>query len=191
MSKDKTITCKQCGTELKAKAVACPNCGVAVKKKKPFYQRAWFIALCVVVVIAIASSAGSSDTPADPGVSGSQQGSVSTPVSQPEVEYIVCTADKMIDELDGNALKAENTYNDAFVEVTGRLEVIDSDGDYIAIGPVKESWSFNNITCYIKNDTQLQQVMDMSIDDKVTVRGQIKSVGEILGYDLNIIEIVE
>ncbi len=191
MSKDKTITCKQCGAELTAKAVACPKCGVAVKNQKPFYKRGWFIALCVVVVLAIIGSAGSSGepstTPTDPDVSTSQQGAV----SKPEIEYTVCTADDMIDLLDSNALKAENTYNDAYVEVTGRLANIDSDGDYISLDPIKDSWSFNRVMCYIKNDTQLQQVMDMSIGDKVTVRGQIKSVGEVLGYTLNIIEIVE
>lgn len=189
MSKEKTIICKQCGAELTAKAVACPKCGVATKSKKPFYKRGWFIALCVVIVIAAISSAGSSDEPATTPVDSSISASVSTPV--PEIEYTVCTADAMIDLLDSNALKAENTYNDAYVEVTGRLANIDSDGDYISLDPIKDSWSFNRVMCYIKNDTQLQQVMDMSIGDKVTVRGQIKSVGEVLGYTLNTIEIVE
>lgn len=187
MSQPKMINCKHCGTEIAAKAKVCPQCGG--KNPPPFYKRGWFIALCVVVVVAIVSSAASSNEPASTPVDPSVSASVSTPA--PVIEYTVRTADEMISLLDSNALKAENTYNDAYVEVTGRLRNIDSDGDYISLEPIKDSWSFNSIMCYIKNDTQLQQVMDMSIDDTVTIRGQIKSVGEVMGYSMNIIEIVE
>jgi len=96
-----------------------------------------------------------------------------------------------VDMLNSNAMKAENTYNDQYVEVTGRLSNIDSDGKYISIYPIKDQWAFTGVQCYIKNDVQKQQVMELSIDDKVTVKGKVISVGEILGYSLNIDEIVK
>ena len=184
MSKSKMINCKHCGAEIASKAKVCPQCGG--KNLPPVYKRGWFIALCVVIIVAAISSSGGSKAPSP---AGDSSGSASA--STIEVEYTVCTTDEMINLLDSNALKAENTYNDAYVEVTGRLSNIDSDGDYISLAPIKDTLSFNSVMCYIKNDTQLQQVIDMSVDDKVTVRGQIKSVGELMGYSLNIIEIVK
>ena len=185
MSKSKMINCKHCGAEIAAKAKVCPQCGG--KNKPPVYKRGWFIALCAIVVIAaISSSGGSESASSSP---NAEQPAVSTPAT--EIEYIVCTADKMIDDLDGNALKAENTYSNAYVELTGRLSNIDSDGDYISLAPIKNEWSFDSVMCYIKNDTQLQQVLEMSTGDKVTIRGQVKSIGEVMGYTMNIIEIVE
>ena len=182
--------CKHCGAEIAANAKSCPQCGG--KNKKPIYKRGWFIALCVIVVIAAVSSAGGGESTPAGGSSGDVSGSVSVvaPVEQ-EIVYTSCTVDEMMDMLDGNAMKAENTYNDQYVEVTGRLGNIDSDGKYISIYPIKNQWAFIGVQCYIKTDKQKQQVMEMSIDDKVTVRGQIKSVGEVMGYSLNIIEIVE
>ena len=192
MASNKMVKCKNCGEEIAAIAQVCPKCGVKVKK--PFYKRGWFIALCVVVVIAaVASSGGEKSAPAggtSGDVSAAGSASVAAPVEQ-EIVYTVCTVDEMMDMLNANAMKAENTYNDQYVEVTGRLGNIDSDGKYITLYPVKDQWAFLGVRCDLTNDTQKQQVMDMSIDDKVTVRGKITSVGEVLGFDLDINEIVK
>ena len=48
---------------------------------------------------------------------------------------------------------------------------------------------FQEIRCKIKSEDQLNTVMDMSKGDKITVKGQITSIGEVLGYDLDITEI--
>ena len=191
MGSNKMVKCKNCGEEIAAIAQICPKCGVKVKK--PFYKRGWFIALCVVVVIAVAASSGGEEGTTTGDVSGSASGaaSISTAAPVEEIVYTVCTVDEMVDMLDANAMKAENTYDDQYVEVTGRLSVIDSDGKYISLYPVKDKWAFQGVTCDLTNDGQKQQVMEMSIDDRVTVRGKITSVGEVLGFDLDIIEIVK
>ena len=192
----KMSTCKHCGAEIAANAKACPQCGG--KNKKPVYKRGWFIALCVIVVAAAVSSSGKEGNAPAGSVSGnagaSASASVSAVVSVPveeEIVYTVCKVDDMMDMLDNNAMKAENTYDDQYVEVTGRLSVIDSDGKYISLYPIKDEWAFTGVQCFIKKDEQKQQVMEMSMGDRVTVRGKITSVGELLGYQLNIIEIVE
>ena len=190
MSSKKMGVCKHCGAEIAVSAKTCPQCGG--KNKKPIYKRGWFIALCVIVVIAAVSSAGGEESKPAGGTTGSESASayVSTPAEQ-EIVYTVCSVDEMVDMLEANAMKAENTYNDQYVEVTGRLSNIDSDGKYISINPIKDEWAFTGVQCFIKKDEQKQQVMEMSKDDRVTVRGKITSVGELLGYQLNIIEIVE
>ena len=188
--------CKHCGAEIAANAKSCPQCGG--KNKKPIYKRGWFVALCVIVVAAAASSAGTAGNPPAggtsetevPSVSASVSAAVSAPVEE-EIVYTACKVDDMMDLLDNNAMKAESTYNDQYVEVTGRLSVIDSDGKYISLYPIKNEWAFTGVQCFIKKDEQKQQVMEMSMGDRVTVRGKITSVGELLGYQLNIIEIVE
>lgn len=192
MSSNKMSTCEHCGAEIAANAKSCPQCGG--KKKKPIYKRGWFIALCVIVVIAAVSSAGGEDEPtkaADVSADVSASASASVAVPEEEIVYTVCKVDEMMDMLSNNAMKAESTYDDQYVEVTGRLAVIDSDGKYISLFPIKDEWAFIGVQCYIKNDVQKQQVMEMSVDDRVTVRGKITAVGELLGYQMNIIEILE
>ena len=192
----KMSTCKHCGAEIAANAKSCPQCGG--KNKKPIYKRGWFIALCVIVVVAAVSSAGGEESTPAGGASGSEVPPVSVSTSaaasvpvEDEIVYTVCKVDDMMDMLNNNAMKAESTYDDQYVEVTGRLDVIDSDGKYISLFPIKDEWAFIGVQCYIKNDVQKQQVVEMSKGDRVTVRGKITSVGELLGYQLNIIEIVK
>ena len=88
----------------------------------------------------------------------------------------------------GQALKAERTFQDQYVELEGYISGIDSDGDYISIGakPSNYDYLFQSITCYIKNDAQLDQILDMSVEDPIVVRGQITDIGEVLGYYLDI-----
>lgn len=107
------------------------------------------------------------------------------------IEYIQCTVDELMDTLESNALKAEKTYQDQYLEVTGRLAVIDSDGKYISLHPINNEWAFQGIQCSIENEEQLNHVLDLSVDDTVTVRVQCKSIGEVLGYSADIIEFVK
>ena len=96
----------------------------------------------------------------------------------------------MFDELHDNALKAETKYNNKYIEITGRLSTIDSDGMYISLERTDEVITFDSVLCSLKNDTQRNQVMEMSRGNIVTLRGKIISIGEIIGYSLVIDEIV-
>ena len=55
----KMVMCRNCGTPMAASAKLCPACGA--KNKKPFYKRAWFIILAVIVVAGVISSVGNRD----------------------------------------------------------------------------------------------------------------------------------
>ena len=179
MSKMKN--CKACGAEIATSAKSCPKCGA--KNKKPIWKRVWVWILAVIIlVVAIGGMGGSSDT-------DTSAPSTDAPAVQESIDYTVVSVTDMIDVLDTNALKAENTYDGQYLEVTGRLGNIDSDGSYITL--YGGEFDFTGVQCYIKNDEQLNFVMDMVDDNTYTVRVKITDVGEILGYQADVIEFVK
>ena len=180
MSKMKN--CKVCGAEIATSAKSCPKCGA--KNKKPIWKQWWVWILVVSILFAtfaaIGGMGGNSDTnPSDTN---------STTIQEP-INYTVVSVADMIDVLDTNALKAEKTYDGQYLEVTGRLGNIDSDGSYITL--YGGDFDFTGVQCYIQNDEQLNFVMDMVDDNTYTVRVKITDVGEILGYQADIIEFVK
>mgnify|MGYP003302001353 CR=1 FL=1 len=180
MSNKKMKTCASCGAEIAKTAKSCPSCGA--KNKKPIYLRPWFIVLILFIVIGAMAGTGGSSSNTD-----------SSKVEEQEeitITYTPCTVDELVEVLEENALKANETWNGEYVELTGKLSTIDSSGDYISLSPVDSWLSFTNVLCYIENDDQLNRVMDMNVDEIVTLRGKITDVGEVLGYYLDIIEIV-
>ena len=118
---------------------------------------------------------------------------IETPASEEVViEYQQVEANLLLTTLEENALRAENTYQDAYLEITGELSVIDSDGQYISITRTDSEISFINIQCYITEENQLDKVLEMNIGDTIIVKGQVTSIGEILGYmvDIHDLEII-
>lgn len=108
-----------------------------------------------------------------------------------EIEYIVATVDEMYETLNDNALKAKKTYDGQYVEVTGILGTIDSNGSYICLDEMNTAYSFYSVQCFVKNDEQLDHVIEMSSGKKYTVRVKITTVGEVLGYAGDIVEFVD
>jgi hypothetical protein len=96
---------------------------------------------------------------------------------------------ELFDMLSGNALNAQNTFKGQYVELTGYLETIDSNGRYISVGadPGDYTYLLDSVHCMIRrNSGQLEQIMEMKTGDPITVRGRITDVGEVLGYYLDI-----
>ena len=144
-----------------------------MKKKKPIYKRVWFWILAIVVVVIAVGSLGGGDKDKTEGP------------SEP-VEYTVCTVDDMVALLEENALSASDTYKDQYVEVTGRLDVIDSNGSYISIYPINNEFSLTGVQCKIKTDEQLDTVKSLTKGQNVTIQGKVTDVGEVLGYTMDI-----
>lgn len=110
--------------------------------------------------------------------------------TEEEITYTSYTVSKMMADLDENALRAESKYNGQYIEVTGELSNIDSSGKYISLSPENGEFTFiTNVTCYIQNDLQKEKIMDMSTGDIITIKGKVTSVGEVLGYSIDIDEI--
>lgn len=186
MAKDKMTTCKHCGQEIAASAKVCPHCGG--KNKPPIYKRWWFIAIIVIIVLAAIGGSGSSDSSGSTSSTATSKTAVSSSSSEVAIEYTAYTVTELSEDLDSNALKAADKYKGQYVELTGRLSVIDSNGKYISIVDSTDEWAITGVQCYIKNDEQKQVVMDMSIGDEIVVKGKITDVGEVLGYFLDMTE---
>lgn len=186
MAKDKMTTCKHCGQEIAASAKVCPHCGG--KNKPPIYKRWWFIAIIVIIVLAAIGGSGSSDSSGSTSSTATSKTAVSSSSSEVAIEYTAYTVTELSEDLDSNALKAADKYKGQYVELTGRLSVIDSNGKYISIVDSTDEWAITGVQCYIKNDEQKQLVMDMSIGDEIVVKGKITDVGEVLGYFLDMTE---
>ena len=191
MSKEsKMVTCKHCGAEIAASAKTCPQCGG--KNKKPIYKRPWFIAVIAIIILgAIGGSLGgeTADKPGktDAPVSQSENINTTQPESEtPEITYTAYAVSELMDDLNGNALKAAEKYRDQYVELTGRLNVIDSSGMYISIVSTQDEFAILGVQCYIKSEDQKTAVMDMAVGDTLVVKGKITDVGEILWYSLDI-----
>lgn len=174
---NKIMKCKICGNDIATSAKVCPNCGAKIKK--PIYKRWWFIVLIILVVLCVVLGSSGSNEP-------TVNDSTSVVTEQPKIEYTKYTVAEMIDELETNALSAEEKYAGQYVEITGKLDNIDSDGKYISVSPGRSDFELLDVQCYIITDKQKEKVKTLSIGDTVTVKGKITDVGEVIGYNLDI-----
>lgn len=184
--------CKHCQTDIPKKAKICPNC-----KKKQGGKTKWIIIGVIVVLLIGAGSSSSNDSPeksnnasVQKSSSNSSTDNSSKPTETTEpIEYEYVTVDDMKALLNENALKAKDTYNNKYLAITGRLSNIDSNGKYIDVLAQNEQFAIVGVQCYIKDDNVKSKVMDLKIDDIITVKVKITDVGEVLGYSANIIDI--
>ena len=136
---NKIKQCKVCGKDIATSAKVCPYCGA--KNKKPIYKRWWFILLVVLIVLSIIGGLGGTDTdtPTDTPSKVEEK--------EPEIEYTEYTVNKLISDLEKNAAKAQDKYEGKYVELTGELSVIDSDGKYIALHSDDTIFTLANVQC--------------------------------------------
>lgn len=189
-----TKKCKYCQTEIDKKAKVCPNC----RKKQGGSLK--FIIIGAIVLLIIIGALGSKDNDTTDKSAPSSSSSVKTnsksnatkndakPTKKP-ISYTKYKVSEMMDDLNDNAMKAEKKYSEKYVEITGKLSNIDSDGKYIDLVSSKEEYSILGVQCYIKSDKQSDKVMEMKKGQTVTLKGKITEVGEIMGYSLDIDEI--
>lgn len=160
------------------KSKFCTVCGT----KKPIYKRWWFWVIIVVVVLSLLAGTGEGENESE---------STTETGTEQSIEYIKCSVSEMIDNLEKNALNAKELYEDKYVEITGRVDVIDASGEYICLYPVNDKWALTSVQCFIKNEEQTNYVKSITTGDILTLRGKVTMVGEVLGYSLNIHEFVD
>lgn len=184
----KMTNCKSCGKEIATSAKTCPHCGA--KNKKPFYKAVWFWVLLAIIVIAIAigGSGGDGSSSDNGGDSNSKTGGGNTSETK-VIEYQKVDVDELEDALESNAA-AKDTYNKKNLEITGRLGTIDSDLKYFSLMSNTNDFDILGISCYIKNKDTKDVVKSLSKDQTIVVKGKITDVGEVLGYSLDIDEII-
>lgn len=182
----KTKQCKYCKQEIDAKAKICPHCR---KKQKPSGCLIAVIAVVVIVVIAIAGSAMSGGEKTNSGAPAN--GANSTSAAQQEITYTAYSVSELMDDLNTNAMNASDKYKDQYVELTGKLSVIDSNGKYISILPTDDEFAIIGVQCYFQSDEQKSAVKSAAIGDTLVVKGKITDVGEVMGYSLNMDEVTK
>lgn len=110
--------------------------------------------------------------------------------TSPQIQYEKVDIQDMLDELDINALRAEETYQDKYIEITGKIQSFDSDGKYISIVPCDASVGiFDSIKCNLADPTHKAFLLEKTVGDVVTIKGKVSSIGEVLGYSVKIAEI--
>ena len=175
------MNCKKCGKEIDKKAVVCPGCGCKIKK--PIFKKWWFWAIIIIAVVVAVTSSGSDEPTTVNDVS-------SDPKQVEEITYEAVDLQTMFDDLDGNAMKAENNYKGKNVEFECKISNFDSKGAYISVEPKHaDEWNLTTAMCYIKNDAQKEFLIEKNVDDIITIKGKVKSVGEVLGYSIDIAEV--
>jgi uncharacterized protein YpmS len=164
---------------------------VKTKKKKSIFKKWWFWVIIAVVVIGIISSTSSEpstqSTPNNNIETSNNDSSANKNNETSKKEYQKVDLQTIMDELTENALRAESKYQNAYIEFTGKIANFDSDGSYITVEPTNaDEWNFDTIMCYIKSDDQKNFIIEKSVGDQVTIKGKVFSIGEVLGYSLNI-----
>lgn len=104
-------------------------------------------------------------------------------------QYEAVSINDLLDELDANALRAEQTYNGKYIEFSGKLSNIDSSGKYISVCKINDDWGLERIHCSITDQSQLDFIAGINKGDTVTISGEVTDVGELLGYFVDIHEI--
>ena len=106
-----------------------------------------------------------------------------------EIVYTPYDMSELMNDLDQNPLNAADKYQNQLVELAGKLNVIDSSGQYISVVPSNDPYAILGVQCFIKTEEQKEAVKGLSIGDTITVKGEITEVGEVIGYSLDIDEI--
>lgn len=152
-----------------------------MKKTKSKFGRFLKFIIIVVIIIVIVNSFGKGQE--------SQSSNENSNTSFNEGERISVEIDTLFEDLENNAMVAEQKYNKARIELTGQINSFDSDGKYFLLGSSDDSYMFSSIQCYIDED-QMSDVMKLSKGDIITLNGTIKSIGENMGYSLDVEKIL-
>lgn len=183
---EKTKKCKYCQSEIAKKAKICPNC----QKKQGGFPWVPVIIVFIVLLIGMGGTLSpKTDSTSTSGSNTSVTAEKASVVQEEPITYTSVDVSTMVTDLKDNALKAKETYNGNYYEITGRLSNIDSSGKYINVAPEGEKLSVYTVQCYVKNDDQKSKILDMKKDDIITIKVKIKDVGEILGFSADITEI--
>ncbi len=197
-----TKTCKYCKTEIHKDAKVCPQCRRSQNR---------LFSIAVILIVALVSySLGSGNSKKD-SVIEKQTTSVIAEVdtkqeSQENSEFEIqddavnenqevieaAVQDdpasmliEMCELFEDNALKASETYKNQYVQIRGRFGHIGTNGEDFMLYPEKNSNYICGI-CYIQNEEQMSQLMEMSTGDYVTLSGWVTEIESYLGYRIAI-----
>lgn len=97
-----------------------------------------------------------------------------------EVTYSAIDMNTLMNDLESNPANAKNKYEDQYFEVTGYVDVIDSDGKYFSIRNDNEYSIIGLQVSVDKEDKDF--INNLQIGQQITIKVKITDVGEVLGY---------
>ena len=174
--------CIKCKEEIDFNAKVCPYCDTK-QGGIPF----WVTASCVIGCLFLLGIVLS-------GVENYDEDILDIPIRSSEkkkIEYTPVDIDELEEALENNAAVAKEKYNGKYFAISGRLGTIDSDLEYISLLSPTDKWDIIGIHCTIKNAKTRKMVKTLVKDQNIIVKGKITDVGEVLGYYLDIDEILE
>ena len=187
------IICKHCGQPISDKSKICPFCGGNVKI--PFYDKTWFHILLVLIIFAgIDYVIRNPDpeptvyrTPIIENAEASSQSSVGSgeeAEEQKTAKYSSESLSKMIDMVEDYPIKAEEEYTGKYIQVSGYLDVVDSDGKYFTIVSDPDDFTLlDNIHWSMDKGSDVYDfIKDAKKGSYITVYGEITEVGETIYY---------
>lgn len=111
-------------------------------------------------------------------------------INDPAIKYNKYTVSKLMSDLENNAYKAEEKHNQEYVEISGRVDVINSNGKSFTLYPSDNKYAWQGVQCSILIDAQKEKILDFNKGDMVTVKGKITLVDEYWGYSMDVYQIV-
>ena len=105
-------------------------------------------------------------------------------------EYTQCTVSQMVSDMENNPMNAKDKYMDKYLQVTGVITKINSKGKNFYIGVNSSSGASESVYCSVETEDQRQKLMNLSKGNSVTVRGRCYAAGEILGFSLELDDIM-
>ncbi len=108
----------------------------------------------------------------------------------PDIEYHSVTVKKLDDDMEKNAITAEEKYKGKYFAVTGYVDEIDSKS--ITLTPDSSGWSLYVVRAEIKTDEQLTEAKKLSVGNMITLKGKITEARSSIGssYSMDIYQIV-
>ena len=186
--------CKTCGKPVAKNAKVCPNCGA---KQKGGIGKIIIIVIAVLILLGLLSGGKKDqkkDDTAEPAASvstESEKTDAETEDAEEEIEYKEYSMTQLMTDLENNAAAANDTYKGQYVILTGELSNIDAQGKYISIVDPEDDFAIKSCRCDINGNEEISNVVKtLSKGDIISVKGKIKDVGEVMGYSLDIEEII-
>ena len=182
---NKQRVCPMCGTKIQdTNADKCPHCGEGLKQS--LYICAWFWVMIGVIVVVLVGAIVVQEITVYHGAQETDE----DVLSEESVSYSAVDLQTLFRELDENANRAKECYQNQYVQFEGQIVILDGDGAYVRVKAANaDAWNAPTVLCYVTDWEQRAFLELASKGDRVTVRGRITGVGQARGYTLKICEI--
>lgn len=145
-------------------------------------MKKYFLTFTVLTIFAIGFAASDD----------SETESVSKEEVPTEMEKV--TVGEMTKVLEENEMRAQKLFSGKWLEITGYLGNMDSEGEYFTLESNSARLFSTDIRCTIPSDkrqTITDKLVKMNKGDRIMVKGKVTDMGEIMGYQVSIVDVVK